>query len=811
MAKNPSVNIGFQDGGLQGPINTADEVALKIGVSTGGPYLRPVRASSVDDVLRFKHGPLVRSSAHHADKSSPFYMMRVRASVPGSIGSVTKAPATTGPLSLGSLSLALPTFTLHATAAAGAALNLTTGWSAPDAPLPLKITSGMGTVAHTQTVTGVDAAGDPVVETVSISGAGDVTTTTEWQKIVKVVSNIDPNGTSAYTAAFASPGDRYDAKIDFPTGGVLGVVGGKTPTYRLSIDGGRTFSRAYQMPSNGVVDLYTYAGGRTPQALGIRATFAAGSLAQSLYGAIKIAGATTDGDMVFNLKSSGVTVTVVVAGMGTVFSVSVTASAITINSATDAMTGAATTKGQEVIDYILTSSDTNAVKARALVQPTISGTGQGLVAAAASTGAPNGGLAATPLVEGVSFRVVNGGASKVHSIGVVGKAVTLYADTDSKGVQTTTANQAVGYIAADPVASTLLSLAAGGTGAGIVGCLTSYTVLPVSIATGDSYTFQTTPPAWSESDLQEGLNALLANKKWLAYASVIHVIGDISDTGNIVVGNFIGAAAAQKKQFKLAVTEATYQGATSETTWANALISAYTTRNTSIGIAAGEANVYNPAYNTIDRVNAGTPYVARLMICPISELPSHVDCETLLGTKNALDGVQERQGETDQPLWQSEDTLVTLNTNNFITLCTHAGRSGIYVRQGLNFVDDGSDYTYVTNRRIANVAAALTYDEILRFLSASMLLDPKSGQLAEAECQKLESQVGKRLRTKLVSNDRGRQHTAGVAFNVVRGEDFYATEQVNGTVTIVPRIPATEFNVKIGFSPVLSDTSAAAS
>jgi hypothetical protein len=62
-----------------------------------------------------------------------------------------------------------------------------------------------------------------------------------------------------------------------------------------------------------------------------------------------------------------------------------------------------------------------------------------------------------------------------------------------------------------------------------------------------------------------------------------------------------------------------------------------------------------------------------------------------------------------------------------------------------------------------------------------------------------------------VSNDRGRQHTAGVAFNVVRGEDFYATEQVNGTVTIVPRIPATEFNVKIGFSPVLSDTSAAAS
>ena len=118
-----------------------------------------------------------------------------------------------------------------------------------------------------------------------------------------------------------APSDPYWANVvllldassyaDGSTPSTLDVTG-KTPTYRLSIDGGRTFSRAYQMPSNGVVDLYTYAGGRTPQALGIRATFAAGSLAQSLYGAIKIAGATTDGDMVFNLKSSGVTVTVVV-------------------------------------------------------------------------------------------------------------------------------------------------------------------------------------------------------------------------------------------------------------------------------------------------------------------------------------------------------------------------------------------------------------------------------------------------------------------------------------------------------------------
>ena len=92
MASNPSVSIGFIDGGLNQALNLGEEVVLKLGVASAGPYLLPTRATSLNSVLRYKHGPMVRSGAHHFDYSGIQYLMRMRASTLGTIGSVTKTP-----------------------------------------------------------------------------------------------------------------------------------------------------------------------------------------------------------------------------------------------------------------------------------------------------------------------------------------------------------------------------------------------------------------------------------------------------------------------------------------------------------------------------------------------------------------------------------------------------------------------------------------------------------------------------------------------------------------------------------------------
>lgn len=798
MAANPSVTVTAVDGRISPSINTADQVGLKIGPAIGGRYNVPQLASTtLGATTLYQSGPLVRSGAHHADYSGPLYLMRCRASTAGTTSSVTKVASASYPTSAGSLTLSLQSYTLHASAAAGAALNLTTGWTTPTAPLPLSITVGVGCAAHTQTVTYLDAAGDVQTEVLTWSAAATKTTTGDVAQVLSVVSNIDPGGTSTYTATYLTPWDRSNAVATVTRGGQVGVSGATLPQYTLSYDGGVTTSRTYTLDSTGIAELFTYAGGFAAQPTGLKATFAAGTLTSTTYGGIRVAGATVNGDLIFDLKSSGVTVAVVVSGMGTALSVGVVGSAITINSATDGG-GAATTTG------ILAKAAVEAsAAAAALVGVSTVGTGAGILAAAVSAGAANGGVTYTALVEGVQVKHLRGSAGAALSVSATVSGTTrslaITSATDSNSAQTSTANDVLAAIAANATAAAWVSAAATGTGAGIVGCLNTYQTLPVSLATGDKFTWTTTPPTFSTTDLQESLNALLANETWLSYFSILHVVGDADATNAAVVSTFVDNAASQKKAYKLAVLEATYQGSTAEATWANALIAAFTTKTRNYGLAAGEANCVNSAYGTVDRVNAATPYLARLMICPISEQPSHVECDTILGTQTSLNGVLERPSTTS-PLWQSDDTLVTLNSSNFITLRKHPGRSGIYVRQGLQFTTDGSDYTFVSRARIVAVARAIAYDQGLRFLNGAFEADPRTGQIGEGAVQRMESQVGGALRRKLVGNDNGRTHTSSVQFIVDRLTNFLSTNTISGNTYIVPKGIAETITIATQFS-----------
>jgi hypothetical protein len=89
-------------------------------------------------VLQFFHGPLVASGGHHTTYSGPCYLMRINASTNGSIGSVTKTPASSSPTSYGSMTATLNSYTLHAAVDASTASSTTnynafmaTGWTTP--------------------------------------------------------------------------------------------------------------------------------------------------------------------------------------------------------------------------------------------------------------------------------------------------------------------------------------------------------------------------------------------------------------------------------------------------------------------------------------------------------------------------------------------------------------------------------------------------------------------------------------------------------------------------------------------------------
>lgn len=805
MAVNPSASIIFLDGQLQAALNLATDVSIKLGVASGGPMLRPTLVSQTSGVLQFLHGPLVACGAHHVTYSGSTYLMRLNASVPGSVSSVTKTPATTSPASLGSLAVSLTSDSLHgqiSTATAASALNITSGWIAPSAPLPITVTAGSGTVSHVQTFLYVDTNGDTQTGTLSVTAPGTFTTSFSAQSVIKVTSNIAPVGTQDYAANFTTPGDRYYVRFKTISGGVLGVSGGTTPMFQVSLDDGLTYSRTTSLPSSGVHELTTYAGGLTPQATGLTLTFTNGSsLTASIYGSLRVAGATVPGDVVYTKKvSAAVTVTHVVSGNSTAFSVGVVGSAITVHSATDSG-GLATSTANDVVAGIVAST-----AASALVSAEAVGTGLGLIAAASSSGFADSGVDYTPKQEGVQVRHGDPGVSNTRitvSVGA-GKLVTVYPVTDANGIQTSTATQIANAVNNSATASLLLGAAATGTGSGIVGMQNTYIALPVSLATGDVYTLSTTPPTWSNADLVEAQALLTANEAALDGFSVAHILGNATDLDVQTTQTWLDTLSTQKRKYKAAYHEATFQASTSESTWVSGLLSGYTQLDSDprVGLGAGEVNMLNPAYGTVDRRNVTTPYMARLMICSISELPSHVDCFTDLGVQNSVNGVVTRvatgaNASTVTPLWQTDDALVQLNDANFVTFRTLPGRTGIYVRQGLMYTVDNDDYVFVTNRRTANVVAAVAYDEILRNLNANLLVDPATGQLAEVEVQRIESNVTGRIGTQVMGG--ARQHISGVRCVIDRGTNFQATGQITGQVSIVGRTPATSIVLRLGF------------
>lgn len=810
MAVNPTARVEFQNGQLQTALNLGTDVALKLGVSTGGPLHRAVLASQAGSVLRHLHGPLVFSGSHHLTYGGgDVYLMRIRASQNGSIGSVSKLPAAALPGSRGSLSAALSSYTLHGTidtvaaAATGTfATAAASGWIAPPAPLPITVTSGAGTAAHVQTFSYVDDAGDVKSGTLSISGAGTATTSFAAAQVLSITASVAPVGTQAYSAAFASPADRYALRLRCVEGGVVGVTGGTLPRVDLSLDDGRSYSRVQSMPSTGVLEVLSYAGGLQSQATGVTLTLTNGTaLGGEVFGSLRVAGATTVGDVVYTKKvSAAVTVTHVVSGMSTPFSIGVVGNAITVNSETDGA-GLALTTATEAADEINAHAT-----ASQLVTAVAVGAGTGLLAAAGSAGFANSSVTYTPKVEGVQVRHTNPGPSNA-SIAITitnGKYVSVAPVTDANGAQTSTATQIETAVNAHATASLLVSADASGSGAGIVGMQGSYQALAVTLARGDVFTLATTPPTWTNADLEEAFVEIKKNEALLDGFSMIHVIGDAGDADVASMDTFVKALKDEKRRFKSAVMEAAYMGSTAETTWEATLRAAHVTRSEYVGLCAGEANCRNPAYGTIDRRSIGTAYVARLTACPVSELPSHVECETFRGIRTSLDGVVVRTStasETVPPLWQSEDILKTLHGQNFVTFTTISGRQGIYVRQGLMFVLDGSSYLYVTNRRTADLVAPYAYDEIVKWLNANLLTDLKTGRLAQVEINKIQSGVEERVRVGAMSG--GRQHIGGVACVLDPLIDFAGTGRIAGELKIVGRTAATEIVLELGYTKTL--------
>lgn len=797
---NPTAKVVFGNGNLRTLPDLGDSVILLVGPSTGGPFNRPRRASQMATVLNFLAGPLVGQGSHHVTYSQPLYVSRCRYTTPGTFGTVEKTAVGSSP---GSMTVGVSSFSVHSQVAPnGAPMSLTSGWILPPYPMPGRITTGVGAVATVFTVFYINEEGKPKTETVNAPAAGTYVTTGLWKQVTKITSDVDPQAVVDFNVVSDGPCDRFDVQWRWVTGGQ--VSGGfAQPIGQWSGDNGRTWSRTIPLPSSGLLDLYTYAGGLPPQATGIRLTFAAGATGVTEFGSVRMPGADVNGDLVWTTLKLGVTVQLAVAGLNTPLSFGPAGDAVVVNLATNGA-GNPTTTAAQLKAFLDTDATAPTAAARARLRLRTVGTGATVLAAVAATPFANSHVTWTAKREGLSLTVVEQGVSQTWKVQVGLSDVVIYLDTDANGIRTTTAQQMVDRVALDAKASTYLSGVASGAGTGLAGDTVGKLKLVTAFDAGDLFAFGTTPPLPSNADWSEALLALQKRSDIMDNITGIVFAKEGADGSDFTtLHQQLDVFADPLRRYYFGILGAPLMGTTDEDTWVTNTQARYPNRGTKISIVAGEIDTVLPAYGTESRRNFATLYAARLMNCPISVDPGAFECDTVNGTKYALDGTGNHLvpgGDPDRPeytaFYQSEDALVSLHSANMVTPRSWPKVSGVFVRQGVQYVEDGDDWTFIMNRRIGDIAATLAYLETLRIINQTLLTDEQTGKLAEVVHQAIEANVRSYVGGKLL-DDNGRRHITAIEVISDRSIDFKRTFSVDLALNIVGKDPAIKITTTI--------------
>lgn len=186
--------------------------------------------------------------------------------------------------------------------------------------------------------------------------------------------------------------------------------------------------------------------------------FDLGSIAYSAKGpgGYLVPGADPNGGVIYLAKVSGAQVEHIVAGNSTPLTVAREGNKVVVNVETDGA-GTEISTADEVVEAVSENEDT-----AALVTPTATGTGAGVVAA----------IAATDL-DPIQIAYVIGGASTVGAVALSGRTVTVTGATDAQSEPTSTATAILALIAASANVSAVLAAALLGSGAGLAGAQTT--------------------------------------------------------------------------------------------------------------------------------------------------------------------------------------------------------------------------------------------------------------------------------------------------------------------------------------------------
>lgn len=306
----------------------------------------------------------------------------------------------------------------------------------------------------------------------------------------------------------------------------------------------------------------------------------------------------------------------------------------------------------------------------------------------------------------------------------------------------------------------------------------------------DRYTFSTTPPGFSATDLFAAFSSLLADaRKW----KLAHIVGAPS-TGTDAARASASAALAAAVGSKMAEAARAHRYARAlleapEVADA-ALVSAFASFvDTRVAVAAGYIEHLSALSGRIFKRSAAWPVATRAAKIPISQ-----DLAWIGAPEGPLPS-------SVRSLYRDERKTPALDAARFITLRTVIGRRGFFVTNPSSMASATSDYSLLQNGFVIDEACAASYDAMLDYLSAQIPVDSKTGRIDEVFAAAAEARVTSKVAAAVLQP----RHVTALQVQINRTDNLLSTKKLRWKVRAVPYAYPKLVEVEIGFlNPALT-------
>ncbi|WP_437309998.1 DUF2586 family protein [Sorangium sp. So ce388] len=302
----------------------------------------------------------------------------------------------------------------------------------------------------------------------------------------------------------------------------------------------------------------------------------------------------------------------------------------------------------------------------------------------------------------------------------------------------------------------------------------------------DTYTFTTTEPSYTLSDLQDALDVFLSNHQiqWFC----LHVVGspateeDARAMAELLKTYAEDFEALHRFMYFVMETAADSDPDTLEEEFAGF-------ESTRVAVSFGHLELTSEATRdgALKRVfsrPAAWPIVARWASIPISEKAAWVG-------RGALPGVS----SVDQA---TLDAAEQMSDERFLAVREVIGKAGYYVADDVMMAPAGSDFSLVPYRRIMDVACRVARAKLLNYLHANILVQEGTGYIVESVARAIEDDVNVALEAELVAT-RPQQHATSARMVLTRDNDILSTQELLAETRIIPPGYAKDIVHTIGF------------